>query len=344
MYGGTASPNPDYKQDIHTVTGDCEVDVVNKNLFDKNNVIDGYRLGGDGTNYPNPGYSVTDFIKVKPSTNFYRNRAINIMEAVCLYDKDKNFISRLLNGNAFTTTENTYYIKTDVENTYLNTTQLELGSTASPYTPHAHQTFPLSLGDIELYADDEIEIDFVQKSGYKKVTGARFVKNWKGAILNGNQSIINQQTYGNNVRFGIIPSNTYTNEIYYDGIKTINCMCNAMQISYLKTISGDSASATTTPALYCHSSAIFVTMPESYNVSTGEEMSEWLSTHNLKVVYKLATPITTEITDPTLLAQLETLINMKTYKNITNIITTGDDLAPIASIVYKKDLTILLNQ
>ena len=147
--GVTASPNPDYPQEITNVTGDVEVKVQNKNLFDKNNVIDGYRLGSDGKNFANSGYSVTDFIKVKPNTNFYRNRAITIMEAVCLYDKDKNFISRLQNGNAFTTTENTYYIKTDVENTYLNTTQLELGSTASPYTPHKEQTLPLTLGNID---------------------------------------------------------------------------------------------------------------------------------------------------------------------------------------------------
>lgn len=138
-----ASPNPDYSQEINSSgdNGYITEKIVNKNLFNKNNVIDGYRLGSEGTNFPSSGYSVTDFIKVKPSTNFYRNRAITIMETVCLYDKDKNFISRLLNGNAFTTTENTYYIKTDVENIYLDSTQLELGSTATDYEPHQEQTY-----------------------------------------------------------------------------------------------------------------------------------------------------------------------------------------------------------
>ena len=63
----------------------------------------------------------------------------------------------------------------------------------------------------------------------------------------------------------------------------------------------------------------------------------------LYVVYPLAEPITTPITDPTLLSQLETLINMKTYKQITNIEATGSDLAPVLEFQYSKDLQTVID-
>lgn len=140
----------------------------------------------------------------------------------------------------------------------------EKSSTASDYTPHAEQNAPLTLGNIELYEGDEIEIDYVQKAGYKKVTGARFVKN------------------------------------------------NAKIASY----NGE-------------------TITTEYKSTTGQ------LTTGATVVYKLATPVTTPITDPTLLAQFETLINMKTYKEVTNIELTGEDLAPVLDCDYYQDMSTI---
>lgn len=222
--GGQSSPNPDYPQEITNVTGDVEVVVQNKNLFDKNNVIDGYRLGSDGINFPNPGYSVTDFIKVKPSTNFYRNKDITIMEAVCLYDKDKNFISRLRDGNAFTTTENTYYIKTDVENIYLDTTQLELGSTATPYTPHQEQVLPLTLGNIELCKIGDYQ-DYFDKSDGRNLfdkdnitRGSSYTYGTTGSVPTYNSSNM-RATISPTNSIKVLPSTTYTLSFPLNGFK-----------------------------------------------------------------------------------------------------------------------------
>lgn len=142
--------------------------------------------------------------------------------------------------------------------------QLEQGSTATDYIPHAEQNAPLSLGNIEAYEGDEIQIDYVQKAGYKKVTGARFVKN------------------------------------------------NAKIASY----NGE-------------------TITTEYKSTTGQ------LTTGATVVYKLVTPNITEITDPTFLAQLETLINMKTYKEVTNIDLTGEDLAPVLDCDYYQDMSTI---
>ena len=77
---------------------------------------------------------------------------------------------------------------------------------------------------------------------------------------------------------------------------------------------------------------------------TIEDWKTFLSTNNLELVYPLATPVITPITDQTLLAQFETLINMKTYKDITNIESTGADLAPVLDCTYYQDLSKIINE
>ena len=52
----------------------------------------------------------------------------------------------------------------------------------------------------------------------------------------------------------------------------------------------------------------------------------WLSTHNTTVYYVLATLTNTEITDQTLIAQLDNFKKAKSYNNQTNISQENNDL------------------
>ena len=73
-------------------------------------------------------------------------------------------------------------------------------------------------------------------------------------------------------------------------------------------------------------------------------LTQWYQEGNpLTVYYQLANPTTTEITDTTLINQLNQLLEAKTYKNTTNIEGTGEDLLPIVKVIYKKDLETLFN-
>ena len=65
------------------------------------------------------------------------------------------------------------------------------------------------------------------------------------------------------------------------------------------------------------------------NYSNVEDFKNWLSTHNTTAYYVLATPTTTEITDTTLLEQLEELAGATTYAGETNIVATSDGLTII---------------
>lgn len=56
------------------------------------------------------------------------------------------------------------------------------------------------------------------------------------------------------------------------------------------------------------------------------------------VYYEMKTPIEEEITDPTLLAELKKLMEMRTYKDVTNISITGTDLTPEIKVKYMRKI------
>ena len=125
------------------VIGNIVVDSIRtKNMFDKNNVINGYRFGSDGALYADSSYSATSYIEVKPSTTYtYARPATGGSQCICLYDSNKTFISRTLFSEAgtytFTTTSTTKYVRIAEMTSGLSANiQLEEGSTATTYSPY----------------------------------------------------------------------------------------------------------------------------------------------------------------------------------------------------------------
>jgi hypothetical protein len=78
--------------------------------------------------------------------------------------------------------------------------------------------------------------------------------------------------------------------------------------------------------------------------STPEELIDWLTNNTVKVYYRLSTPTTTEITDTTLIGQLENILKMHTNKNVTNfsIVPTGTNAEPTAEVEYRVDLETVI--
>ena len=78
------------------------------------------------------------------------------------------------------------------------------------------------------------------------------------------------------------------------------------------------------------------------DISTNEKVVQsfktWLSTHNTTVYYVLETPTTTEITDSTLIEQLDNLENAYSYDTQTNISQTNADKPFILDVTALKDL------
>lgn len=74
------------------------------------------------------------------------------------------------------------------------------------------------------------------------------------------------------------------------------------------------------------------------NIPNITGFKNWLSQNNVTVLYPIAQPITTEITDPAALAELKKLMGMRTYDGTTNISITGTDLTPEIKVKYMKKI------
>lgn len=110
--------------------------VVSKNLFNKNNLYKGYRLGSDGNLFADTTYSATDFIIVSPNKTYIANWDVSALECICYYDETKTFISRNINTNPFTVPNNCKYIKVSRLTSNISTTQIEDGIVITSYVPY----------------------------------------------------------------------------------------------------------------------------------------------------------------------------------------------------------------
>jgi len=323
--GGQPSPNPDYKQDIHTVTGDCEVEVVNKNLCNgiNQNTYLNFVVNQCGIADGNSGL----YIKVNGETYTISTTEIQTRYRVACTTLEPSEIAQgAYNGQNKDNTSNSITINTSgynylvVNATDLSKIQIEKSSTATAYTPHAHQTFPISLGTIELCKIGDYQ-DYLYKNNGKWYKHKEIEK----IELDGTEYWMLDSTKEKTQVFHLtnIINPIATNVGYCNYF--IFQLGDTEKFSYLSNLND-----------------LFIAINKS-TASTVDDFKAWLSTHNLNFYYP-TTPTDIKITDTTLIAQLEAYYNSSTYRNITNIITTGDDLAPIASIVYKKDLTTLFNK
>lgn len=74
------------------------------------------------------------------------------------------------------------------------------------------------------------------------------------------------------------------------------------------------------------------------NIPNITGFKSWLNQNNVTVLYPIAQPITTEVTDSTILAELNKLMGMRTYDGTTNISITGTGLTPEIKVKYMRKI------
>lgn len=147
--GGTASPNPDYPQQIDTVTGEQTVSVVGKNLFDKDsaNVTNGYLSSSNGTFVAGGDSYATNNAISLTAGDYVASRAL---EKVCHYAMDGSYVGVITrtgsNNEKFAMPSNGYVRLQFASPFDANTFQLEHGSTATTFQPYQSQTYKVNLG------------------------------------------------------------------------------------------------------------------------------------------------------------------------------------------------------
>lgn len=333
-YGSVVGiPNPDYPQNIEVVTGNNNVKVVGKNLFD--NITTKQLITSDGTITNNNSWNLGDYIKVKPSTQYTFSRFDGTGQSLIIgeYNKNKEYIQRDVQGGTtaitpytITTTATTEYIRLNYDNTKNNTMlQLEQGSTATTYEAYTGTTYPVNLGNIEL-----CKINTYQDRIYKQNDKWYSYKEIGKFALNGTETVTRKATsvtdcYSFSINLGsniYITDNTQENAPFY---------CN-------KFVSGSRGKAwylgnCIYPSNSSFSYGSFGIYYDATKEMTTTQFQNWLSQNGVVVYYPYATPTTTEITDTTLVNQLNALYNAQLHST-THIDTETSNLLPYIDLHY----------
>lgn len=107
--------------------------VKGKNLFNKNNVIKGFWLGGGYTLNEGSRFCISEFIEVEPDTSYYignfNTGGANNYE----YDEDAKTIGEIPKNGAFTTSSNARYVRLSATISNIDIAQFEKGSKATSY-------------------------------------------------------------------------------------------------------------------------------------------------------------------------------------------------------------------
>ena len=229
--GGTASPNPDYPQEITNVTGDVEVVVQNKNLC--NGINQGYYLT---MNTSICGKSTGDnglVIKVDGTSNYtvstkatqtrFRVACLNSLPLLDGNVTAYNGANRDGTSNSITINTNGYkYLIVNV--TDLSSIQIEKGTTATSSVLHKEQVLPLTLGNIELCKIGDYQ-DYFDKSDGRNLfdkdnitRGSSYNYGTTGSVPTYNNSNM-RATISPTNSIKVLPSTTYTLSFPLNGFK-----------------------------------------------------------------------------------------------------------------------------
>ena len=333
--GGIPAPNPDYEMPIKNTgdNGSVNEKVQNKNLFNKNDtdIANGYLVNGVPNGNTQYNQKVTGYIPVKAGETYIQNLA-NTNNEYAYYDKNKNYISgtnhSIPSTGLFNPPEGAEYLRTGFFAKQLDTFQLEEGSTVSDYVPHEEQNISLTLPEgMKLCKIGDVSDYFYKENGkwYKHEV-------IKKIVLTGNENWIYYTSIGEPYFF-YTPD--YTNIIKNKIVDNSIILCNYFQ--------------NRGKAYKPSGQGIFVNADFSGKIENGnlsvttydwgndvETFKQFLREKKPEVYFAVKEPTEIEITDETLIAQLDAMQNIRTYKPVTHISSSNETPATV-NITYVKD-------
>ena len=310
-----ASPNPDYPQEIKSVVlsniRTCGKNLLNYSAFEYGTIsaTDGYTLGTSTSILYSPY-----FTRLKRGESYIFNIRNSIR--IYKYDKDKNFIESVLLTDVFVA--DCDFIRYQASY-FTDTSQLEVGTVATDFEPYTESIATLSnpitlngIGGVQDYVDVKRGV-LVQKLGVK------VLDNTISKVTLGNM-------YGTSARFNIAEVIT----------KSGNSPSLCSHFIYSKTTPNDEEYYTIHGTNYYLTVFIDSTRLSSVDVSG---FKTWLASNPMTVVYELATPIETPLSE----ADVEVLKNIRTFKGITNIFPDSD-VQPDMEVEYVIDTKMYIDK
>jgi hypothetical protein len=202
----------------------------------------------------------------------------------------------------------------------LSNVMIEKGSTASEYEAYKGQSYEINLGNIELCKIGDYQ-DRIYYNNGKWYLEKKIGK----VVLNGSES---WNMYGSSgQRKWYLPKAYFGNEVPFT-----NAIDKSNRFTVTRYISGNWQNN----KFGYHASANSMIFDTDFGESV-TDWTTWLSTHNVEVVDALATPTVEEITDSTLLNDLNNLEDAKSYNGTTNIIITGETPADLKITALKNE-------
>lgn len=335
------TPTPDDPVDVQVVTGDNTIKVEGKNLFK-----DKYILAPSNENKNAILKAGTYTIATCDNNTFGTNIYFK------LFDSNGNIITtggHLTSTGTqinFSTTSYSYYggsgagkVTFTIDNDYqlniglLNSTgtrqvMLVKGTTEDRnYIPYQSQSYAVNLGTMELCKIGDYQ-DYIYKDNKKWYKYGTIGK----AVLNGSENWNND---------GGTQGTDYRHNIYYSSRMTIPIAkgTNGTYLSNYFTPINIGSDVGELGTFYM--SNTWLVFPDKNKAYDLDAWKSWLGTNQPKIYYVLATPTTTEITDTTLISQLEALTGAESYSGQTNISQTNDDKPFIITAKALKDLSNL---
>nr|DAR44985.1 MAG TPA: nucleoid-associated protein [Caudoviricetes sp.] len=182
--------------------------------------------------------------------------------------------------------------------------------------PFESNIFESSFGDLRLY-----KVGNYQDRIYTKGNKWYLEKNTATKILNGSENWIKTAELENIfICQDIINATKNYDDAYFSHFNNIKRYPN---IDKTGAIRGDNG----TNVAFCMN-----------NIPNITGFKNWLNQNNVTVLYPIAQPITTEVTDSTILAELNKLMGMRTYDGTTNISITGTGLTPEIKVKYMRKI------
>lgn len=336
--GGTASPNPDYPQDIQSVEGIQNVVVNGKNLFNpENNVWGKYNVWQNNAgNFTN---AFTNTFNVKGGevcSISFKNNSGTLRPSYQFIDDENNYLS----GN--------YWSASVSERKYQNISippnatkviicqldgkqeddiqiQFEYNSTSTTYQPYQSQTYEVNLGTIKLYNGDYIT-GIPDNWSIKHVMGE--------VVLDGTQTIAITNWRASETSVGWVYAYNVFNNAYVPASNVGNIISNKLIASKFDDLFQKNKDNGI--AVYTNTDYSVAVRTSDTTLTTASLINNYLSNNPIKIVYELATPTTETITDEYLISQLNALYNAKSCNGQTNISVDGQ-LPMILDVSALKD-------
>ena len=270
------------------------------NLYNKSTMIEGKYINNTGAEVSNSNYYATDYIEVSPDKYLFLNGNTFVIQGYGAKASFYNSSKQFISYVDLSTSQNIFKIPSNAKYFRTSIYKTDIDSLYISYEPYGMYNkwyIEKQIGKVVLDGTEE---------GWNVRQGSNPNLYIFYLLNNSVQNSIRESGGFSNYFI----ENTTSGLIQYDGGFRIT-EYNSVNRIYL-----------------CVNNNIATTIP---NFKT------WLSTHNTELYYPLVTPTVEEITDSTLLNELNNLEDAKSYNGTTNIIITAETPADIKIIALKNE-------